>query len=100
MVNQRLVQEPVFSFWLNRNPIEGDGGEIVFGGADPQHYKGSHTYTRVTRKAYWQVGLFVLPGPAILTYTKISSKFTYSAVDVCSLKWVTSLLVGRALVMR
>ena len=45
MVNQRLVQEPVFSFWLNRNPIEGDGGEIVFGGADPQHYKGSHTYT-------------------------------------------------------
>jgi hypothetical protein len=60
MVSQRLVEEPVFSFWLNRNPIEGDGGEIVFGGADPQHYKGDHTYTRVTRKGYWQVGLFNL----------------------------------------
>ncbi|OEL16547.1 Aspartic proteinase oryzasin-1 [Dichanthelium oligosanthes] len=54
MVNQKLVQEPVFSFWLNRNPIEGEGGEIVFGGADPQHFKGGHTYTRVTRKGYWQ----------------------------------------------
>ncbi|CAL4955559.1 unnamed protein product [Urochloa decumbens] len=54
MVNQRLVPEPVFSFWLNRNPIEGEGGEIVFGGVDPQHYKGDITYTRVTRKGYWQ----------------------------------------------
>ncbi|RLN23995.1 aspartic proteinase oryzasin-1-like [Panicum miliaceum] len=64
MVNQRLVQEPVFSFWLNRNPIEGDGGEIVFGGADPQHYKGDHTYTRVTRKGYWQfeMGDFLIGG--------------------------------------
>ncbi|PAN29557.1 hypothetical protein PAHAL_5G234100 [Panicum hallii] len=64
MVSQRLVEEPVFSFWLNRNPIEGDGGEIVFGGADPQHYKGDHTYTRVTRKGYWQfeMGDFLIGG--------------------------------------
>ncbi|CAL4975135.1 unnamed protein product [Urochloa decumbens] len=54
MMSQRLVPEPVFSFWLNRNPIEGEGGEIVFGGVDPQHYKGDITYTRVTRKGYWQ----------------------------------------------
>jgi phytepsin len=56
MVEQGLVTEPVFSFWLNRNANERDGGEIVFGGADSKHYKGSHTYTRVTRKGYWQVG--------------------------------------------
>lgn len=59
MINQSCVKEHVFSFWLNRNADDSDGGEIVFGGADPKHYKGSHTYTRVTRKGYWQVGILV-----------------------------------------
>ncbi|KAK6286969.1 hypothetical protein POUND7_013148 [Theobroma cacao] len=54
MVNQGLVKEPVFSFWLNRK-IEGEeGGEIVFGGIDSNHYKGEHTYVPVTQKGYWQ----------------------------------------------
>jgi len=55
MVEQGLIQEPVFSFWLNRKPEEEEGGEIVFGGVDPAHYKGNHTYVPVTRKGYWQV---------------------------------------------
>ncbi|KAI4298720.1 hypothetical protein L6164_032245 [Bauhinia variegata] len=54
MINQDLIKEPVFSFWLNRNPEEEEGGEIVFGGLDPAHYKGQHTYVPVTRKGYWQ----------------------------------------------
>ncbi|GMN61784.1 hypothetical protein TIFTF001_030873 [Ficus carica] len=54
MVNQGLVKDPVFSFWLNRN-IEGEeGGEIVFGGVDTDHFKGKHTYVPVTRRGYWQ----------------------------------------------
>ncbi|KAE8689695.1 Aspartic proteinase A2 [Hibiscus syriacus] len=54
MVKQGLIQDQVFSFWLNRN-IEGEvGGEIVFGGVDPNHYKGKHTYVPVTQKGYWQ----------------------------------------------
>ncbi|XP_062152239.1 aspartic proteinase A1-like [Alnus glutinosa] len=57
MVNQGLVNEPVFSFWLNRN-IEGEeGGEIVFGGIDSDHYIGEHTYVPVTQKGYWQFDL-------------------------------------------
>lgn len=56
MVEQGLVKEPVFSFWLNRNAEEEEGGEIVFGGVDPKHYKGKHTYVPVTQKGYWQVG--------------------------------------------
>lgn len=55
MVNQGLVKEQIFSFWLNRNVEGQEGGEIVFGGVDPNHYKGKHTYVPVTQKGYWQV---------------------------------------------
>lgn len=51
------MKEPVFSFWLNRDSDESDGGELVFGGVDPDHFKGEHTYTPVTRKGYWQFDL-------------------------------------------
>ncbi|WVZ00829.1 hypothetical protein V8G54_026898 [Vigna mungo] len=55
MLHQKLVAEPVFSFWLNRNTDEEQGGEIVFGGVDSDHYKGKHTYVPVTHKGYWQI---------------------------------------------
>ncbi|KAK7292427.1 hypothetical protein RIF29_08206 [Crotalaria pallida] len=54
MIEQGLIKDPVFSFWFNRNPEEEEGGEIVFGGVDPAHYKGKHTYVPVTIKGYWQ----------------------------------------------
>ncbi|KAB1216273.1 Aspartic proteinase [Morella rubra] len=54
MVQQGLVKEEVFSFWLNRDPDATEGGEIVFGGVDPRHFKGTHTYVPVTKKGYWQ----------------------------------------------
>ncbi|KAK0579989.1 hypothetical protein LWI29_034615 [Acer saccharum] len=54
MVKQGLIKDPVFSFWLNRNEKEAEGGEIVFGGLDPKHFKGQHTYVPVTQKGYWQ----------------------------------------------
>ncbi|XP_004287958.1 PREDICTED: aspartic proteinase A1-like [Fragaria vesca subsp. vesca] len=54
MVSQGLVKEPVFSFWLNRNTEGEEGGEIVFGGMDSNHYVGEHTYVPVTQKGYWQ----------------------------------------------
>ncbi|XP_020877668.1 aspartic proteinase A3 isoform X2 [Arabidopsis lyrata subsp. lyrata] len=54
MVEKGLVKDPVFSFWLNRNPQDQEGGEIVFGGVDPKHFKGEHTYVPVTHKGYWQ----------------------------------------------
>lgn len=56
MVKQGLINEPVFSFWLNRNLQDDEGGELVFGGVDPNHYRGKHTYVPVTEKGYWQVG--------------------------------------------
>lgn len=57
MISQKLVQEPVFSFWFNRKEGEGQGGELVFGGSDPNHFKGEHTYVPVTQKGYWQFNM-------------------------------------------
>ena len=65
MVNQGLVQDPVFSFWLNRKADEEEGGELVFGGVDPNHFKGEHTYVPVTQKGYWQVNFLVFISPLI-----------------------------------
>ncbi|CAL9754575.1 unnamed protein product [Musa acuminata subsp. burmannicoides] len=57
LVKQGLIKEPVFSFWFNRNAEEGEGGEIVFGGVDPNHYEGDHVYVPVTQKGYWQFNM-------------------------------------------
>ncbi|MCI29451.1 aspartic proteinase-like, partial [Trifolium medium] len=35
--------------------IKSQGGELVFGGVDPKHFKGKHTYVPVTEKGYWQI---------------------------------------------
>ncbi|KAJ1393305.1 Saposin-like type B, region 1 [Sesbania bispinosa] len=55
MVEQGLISEKVFSFWLNGDPKAKKGGELVFGGVDPKHFKGDHTYVPVTQKGYWQI---------------------------------------------
>jgi saccharopepsin len=55
MINQKLVDSPVFSFRVG--PSDQDGGEAVFGGIDESHYKGEITYIPVRRKAYWEVKL-------------------------------------------
>jgi saccharopepsin len=55
MVNQGLVDQPVFSFRLGDS--EADGGEAVFGGIDPSAYTGKINYVPLRRKAYWEVEL-------------------------------------------
>ncbi|KAI9081052.1 hypothetical protein K1719_037032 [Acacia pycnantha] len=64
MLDQDLVSEKVFSFWLNVDPEAEAGGEIVFGGVDANHFKGKHTYVPITRKGYWQIeiGDFLIGG--------------------------------------
>lgn len=59
MVNRDLVDEQLFSFWLNDAEKGGEenGGELIFGGVDPNHYKGNITWAPVQRKGYWEVEL-------------------------------------------
>ncbi|XP_028695277.2 napsin-A isoform X2 [Macaca mulatta] len=55
LVEQGLLDKPVFSFYLNRDPKEPDGGELVLGGSDPAHYIPPLTFVPVTVPAYWQI---------------------------------------------
>ena len=54
MLNQGLLDEPVFSFWMGTDPEQ---GEAVFGGVDEKHYKGKIEYVPVRRRGYWEVEL-------------------------------------------
>jgi len=56
IIEQKLVTDNVFSFWLNRTaaPKPSTGGELVLGGYDPAHFAGPITYVPTTRVGYWQ----------------------------------------------
>jgi len=56
IINQGLIDEPVFAFYLSSADDEGDS-EVVFGGVDEDHYKGELITLPVKRKAYWEVDL-------------------------------------------
>jgi cathepsin D len=54
MVQQKLVDKPVFSFFLNRDPKGKVGGELILGGSDPHYYTGKFSYIPVDKQGYWQ----------------------------------------------
>ncbi|CAM1509095.1 Fc.00g028340.m01.CDS01 [Cosmosporella sp. VM-42] len=54
MVNQKLLDEPVFAFYLG--DTEGES-EATFGGVDDSRYSGKLEYIPLRRKAYWEVDL-------------------------------------------
>ena len=98
MLKQGLIKEPVFSFWLNRNAEDEEGGELVFGGVDPKHFKGQHTYVPVTQKGYWQV-CYIYILLSFLGFSKTSSNGLTQAFCVCySLIWVMFSLAVHPLV--
>ncbi|KAJ5674025.1 Vacuolar protease A [Penicillium macrosclerotiorum] len=57
MINQGLLDEPVFGFYLGDSNKEGDNSEATFGGIDKSHYTGEMIKIPLRRKAYWEVDL-------------------------------------------
>lgn len=57
MINQKLVDEPVFAFYLGDADKDGDNSEATFGGIDESHYTGELIKIPLRRKAYWEVEL-------------------------------------------
>jgi saccharopepsin len=55
MLDQKLLDEPVFSFRLGSS--DQDGGEAIFGGIDESVYTGKIEYVPIRRKGYWEVEL-------------------------------------------
>ncbi|XP_014735201.1 PREDICTED: cathepsin E-A-like [Sturnus vulgaris] len=55
IMNQHLVEEPIFSFYLKRGDDTENGGELILGGIDHSLYKGSIHWVPVTEKSYWQI---------------------------------------------
>ncbi|XP_067863959.1 pepsin A-like [Heptranchias perlo] len=53
MMSERLVEEPIFAFYLTR--FDRSGSEVVFGGVDPNHYTGQINWVPVTEQGYWQI---------------------------------------------
>uniref|UniRef100_A0A8C0TR82 Cathepsin D n=2 Tax=Canis lupus familiaris TaxID=9615 RepID=A0A8C0TR82_CANLF len=70
LMQQKLVEKNIFSFYLNRDPNAQPGGELMLGGTDSKYYKGPLSYLNVTRKAYWQVHMEQVDVGSSLTLCK------------------------------
>ncbi|XP_074554218.1 nothepsin [Halichoeres trimaculatus] len=56
MLAQKMVEEPVFSFYLSRKSKESNPeGELLLGGTDETFYTGPINWNPVTAKGYWQI---------------------------------------------
>merc|ERR1712146_678990 len=55
MIDQKLVAEPVFAFYLQEDASQ--QGELVFGGIDKSHYTGDLVDVPLISETYWEVSL-------------------------------------------
>lgn len=86
MIDQELIDKPVFSVWLNRKVSGKSGGEIIFGGSDQSKYQGNITYVPISKVGYWQ---FNMDSASIGNTTKLCQGGCQAIADTG-----TSLIVG------
>eukprot|EP00741_Cyanophora_paradoxa_P008617 tig00001355_g8341.t1 len=56
MMDQKLLDQNVFSFYLTRDP-GADGSSLIFGGVNPKYAVEPFTYHKVVEKSYWLIGM-------------------------------------------
>nr|CDS25443.1 cathepsin d (lysosomal aspartyl protease) [Hymenolepis microstoma] len=54
LMRRKLVADPLFAFYLDRNDTDVIGGELMLGGYDASLIDGPITYAPITREAYWE----------------------------------------------
>lgn len=57
MMDQGVVDEPLFSFWISKNRTSSVGGVLTLGGSNKNFYTGDVTWNAVTVKDYWQIAV-------------------------------------------
>ncbi|KAM4677417.1 cathepsin E-A-like [Discoglossus pictus] len=57
ILEQKLVEKPMFSFYLLKQEKSNYGGELILGGIDHSLYKGPIHWIPITEKGYWQIRL-------------------------------------------
>jgi saccharopepsin len=56
LVNQKLIDEAVFGFYL-AHAGGAIGGQMTLGGVDPDHFTGNLQWHNVRRKGYWEIDM-------------------------------------------
>src|SRR3989338_8082012 len=58
IVNQGLVSQPIFSFWLSQSSTSGkNGGELTLGGSDSTRYTGPLPSVPLASETYWLISV-------------------------------------------
>ncbi|EGG18099.1 cathepsin D [Cavenderia fasciculata] len=57
MMDQGLVAQPLFAFWLSKTASPTNGGELSFGSIDNSKFTGAITYVPLTNRTYWEFSM-------------------------------------------
>jgi len=57
IISQKLISSQIFGVWLSNNPRGESGGELTFGGIDPERFTGSISYIPLGNRTYWQFSI-------------------------------------------
>uniref|UniRef100_A0A8C6VFT9 Peptidase A1 domain-containing protein n=1 Tax=Naja naja TaxID=35670 RepID=A0A8C6VFT9_NAJNA len=57
MIQENLIDAPVFSFYLSQQPSVQNGGALILGGIDSSLYTGQIYWSPVTQDLYWQIAI-------------------------------------------